>query len=85
MALHFKRPLFLVALFLLLLVFVIMGFPTWVSLFLGLLVLLYVGYVFSSKDVKEISAKENKVVCSNCHYDNKTGALVCKQCKVKLK
>jgi hypothetical protein len=79
------RVAFLLALFTVLVVFVSMGYPTWLSLLVGLVVLLYVGYIFAPKKTTDVSAKKNRVVCWNCHYDNKKGVFVCKECKVKLK
>ena len=85
MGIPFARLIFLLSLLTLLVVFITMGFPTWVSLLLGLLVLLYVGYVFAPKKPTDLSARKNRVVCWNCHYDNRKGMLVCENCKVRLK
>jgi hypothetical protein len=81
----FKEPMFLVGgLLAILLIAWVMGAPVWITGGLALLVLLYGGIVFSRGNIKDISAKKGKVVCWKCKYDNKSGSIICKQCKVKL-
>ena len=64
--------------------FIIMGFPLGVCVFLALAVVLYVGYAFPHKSLMDLSASSNRVTCTNCHYDSKKGALVCKKCGTRV-
>lgn len=65
-------------------VFLVMGFPLAIGMLLSLAVVLFLGYAFSTQKLTDIDANKNKVVCSNCRYDNKKGRFVCKNCKVRL-